>query len=288
MASTQFVTVHTLSNRFEADVLLDALKREGIHPILRTFEETAYDGLFVCQRGWGWLMVPQEHAAAALSIIKPLIEAIQKKTLYEDPDEIDPLLWNRLLEADPARICENAKVFFDPELSAYRVPFMGAEFRCSPGKRTIEACAPSSYTRIDFTFCLITLHYLLEAQRREPSGKWIGEKDLPGGEIFFRGPHQLQVSGLVERFGRNTELFEKTAEHFGGQQVDMGDRAYRFQTFPRIPLLVILWKGDEEFDAAVNIRFDSTVNSHLHSLDTIWALASAVAESLLACGSAPG
>ncbi len=38
-------SVHTLTSRFEADLLMDALEREQIPALLRSFEETPYDGL---------------------------------------------------------------------------------------------------------------------------------------------------------------------------------------------------------------------------------------------------
>ena len=133
--SSHFVSIHTLSNRFEADVLLDALRKEGIPTFLRSFEETPYDGLFVCQRGWGWLMVPEEFSGRALQIIKPMIEDVQSRTIYVDPSDVDPLLWERLRDADPQAISRNARVKYDPQPGAYVVPFLGAEFLCSPDRR---------------------------------------------------------------------------------------------------------------------------------------------------------
>ena len=39
----------------------------------------------------------------------------------------------------------------------------------------------------------------------------------------------------------------------GGTRVTGGDLAYRFWALPRIPLMIVLWKGDEEFPAVVNV-----------------------------------
>ena len=282
-SSTHFTNIHTLANRFEADLLLDALKQEGIPTFLRSFEETAYDGLFVCQRGWGWLMVPEELASRATEIIKPFIEDFQSRSIYVDPSEVDPLLWERLSEADPKVVCRDAGVAYEPKLAAYVVPFLNAEFLCSVETRSIEALGGGNFATPDFQFCLVLLHYLLAAKPQELSGKWIGEKELPGGEVFFRGPHGVPLEPLLALLGRQPDRFRSVAERLGGMPEAMGDLAFRFSTFPRIPLLLVLWEGDDEFAPEMLMRFDSTIAAHFERLDAIWALASVFARSVESC-----
>jgi len=281
--STHFTSIHTLSNRFEADLLLDTLRKEGIPAFLRSFEETAYDGLFVCQRGWGWLMVPEELSSQALQIIKPLIEDIQSRTIYVDPSEVDPLLWERLSNADPESICHNASVAYDSKLAAYVVPFLKAEFLCSFEQRCIGTLTGGAFITPDFPFYLVLLHYLLEAQPKELSGRLIGEKEIPGGEVFFRGLHGLPLAPLTALLGRQPDLFRAVAETMGGTPVQMGDWGFQFPVLPRIPLVLVLWEGDDEFEPEMLLRFDSTVTSQLERLDAIWALANVFSKSLQAC-----
>jgi hypothetical protein len=281
--STHFTNIHTLANRFEADLLLDALTKEGIPAFLRSFEETAYDGLFVCQRGWGWLMVPEELSPQALQIIKPLIENIPSRTIYVDPSEVDPLLWERLINADPESICRNALVSYDSKLAAYVVPFLKAEFLCASKQRCIAPLTGSAFTTQDFQFYLVLLNYLLEAQPTELSGRLIGEKEIPGGEVFFRGPHVLPLAPLTALFGGRPDLFRTVAETMGGTPLEMGDLAFHFRVLPRIPLVLILWEGDDEFEPEMLLRFDSTITSQLERLDAMWALANVFSKSLQAC-----
>lgn len=282
-SSTRFTNIHTLANRFEADLLLDALKQEGIPTFLRTFEETAYDGLFVCQRGWGWLMVPEELASRATEIIKPFLAEFQSRTIYVDPSEVDPLLWEQLSQADPQVICRKAGVAYEPKLAAYLVPFLNAEFLCAIEARSIQAITADSFTTVDFQFCLVLLNYLLGANPREPSGRWIGEKELPGGEVFFRGPHGIPLEPLLALLGHKPDRLRSVAQKLAGTPEAMGDLAFRFCTFPRIPLLLMLWEGDDEFEPEMLMRFDSTITAHLERLDTIWALTAVFARSVEAC-----
>jgi len=62
--------VTVLDNRFEADVFSDALSKEGIPHLVRSFEDTAYDGIYVSQKGWGEILVYEEHFERAKEIIE--------------------------------------------------------------------------------------------------------------------------------------------------------------------------------------------------------------------------
>ena len=70
------VRIHTVENRFEADLLVQALRQENIPVLLRRFEETAYDGLFVTQMGWGALLVPGDYEEEAARVLNRVLESI--------------------------------------------------------------------------------------------------------------------------------------------------------------------------------------------------------------------
>lgn len=70
------VRIHTVENRFEADLLVQALRQENIPVLLRRFEETAYDGLFVTQMGWGALLVPGDYEEEAARVVNRVLESI--------------------------------------------------------------------------------------------------------------------------------------------------------------------------------------------------------------------
>lgn len=286
--SPRFIPIHTATNRFEAELLMDALRQEGIPVDLRAFEETPYSGLFVPQRGWGKILVPEEQESHSRRIVQSVLHAVESKPLYKDPAEVDPLLWESLQEADPDPICRNAQVRYDAEASAYLVPFLNCEYRCLPHQRYIEVVRSTPYYDAYFEFYLVVLHYLLEAQPIGISGEWVSEKDLPGGSLFFQGPHRFPTDPLLKIFGNRPELFAEAAKKLGGTPVDAGDAAFRLWALPCVPLLFILWAGDEEFDPDLHIRFDSTISRHLHHLDVIWALVNVVCRHLKAAAEDEG
>ena len=62
----------TLDNRFQADLLTDALGKAEIPFLVREYRDTAYDGLFVTQRGWGAVMVEESQWEEAKVILEEL------------------------------------------------------------------------------------------------------------------------------------------------------------------------------------------------------------------------
>ena len=78
---SDMVKIHTVENRFEADLLMQALREERIPAMLRRFEETAYDGLFVTQMGWGAILVPGDYEAEGRSLIEDVLESLRESQL---------------------------------------------------------------------------------------------------------------------------------------------------------------------------------------------------------------
>lgn len=75
LAKKDFVKVKTVESFVEADRLRSALEREGISVLIRSFHDTAYDGVFILQKGWGRIDVPRQDKERAAQIIRDFIEA---------------------------------------------------------------------------------------------------------------------------------------------------------------------------------------------------------------------
>jgi hypothetical protein len=64
--------VAILENQIEAGLLESILLERGIPHLLRSYHDTAYDGLFQNQRGWGELSAPQSHLEEIMEILLDL------------------------------------------------------------------------------------------------------------------------------------------------------------------------------------------------------------------------
>ncbi len=57
-----------LESLVEAQLIDAILDEENIPHMIRSYHDTAYDGLFQLQRGWGELLAPGEHEREILEI----------------------------------------------------------------------------------------------------------------------------------------------------------------------------------------------------------------------------
>jgi hypothetical protein len=83
---SDLVKIHTVENRFEADLLMQALREENIPAMLRRFEETAYDGLFVTQMGWGAILVPGDYEGEGRNLIEDVLESLRESPPEESAE----------------------------------------------------------------------------------------------------------------------------------------------------------------------------------------------------------
>jgi hypothetical protein len=67
------VRVLTLRNEVEAGIMGAALEGRGIPHAIRTFHDSAYDGLYQMQSGWGVIEADEEQRAAIEEIGRDLL-----------------------------------------------------------------------------------------------------------------------------------------------------------------------------------------------------------------------
>jgi len=61
--------IMTLESQFEAQRIKNVLDRENIPHIIRSFHDSAYDGLFQGQQGWGVLMADEKNEKKILELV---------------------------------------------------------------------------------------------------------------------------------------------------------------------------------------------------------------------------
>jgi len=190
--------------------------------------------------------------------------------------EPDPLLWAQLEGEIPEEICHKALVNYD-QVQGFLLPFLNQTFQILLKTRSINPLYAHAPKFKSFELDLIILTYLLRAQAVDLSGKMINEKQIPGGETFFRGPHSLNTRPMEKPFGEDKKGFLSAGKRLNGRVRKLGHAAICLPVFPRVPVTLILWEKDDEFPAEIKVNFDSTVSRHL-PLDIIWALINVVSK----------
>ena len=185
--------------------------------------------------------------------------------------KIDERFFIHLTGLEPSDVCRRTLAEFDSGREVYRLTAFGSLYEIDPVNKEIRQVGKSNLP-ITIELELLLIFYLLEAKDIPLSGKWVNEFSLRGGALFFRGPHAIRNQALAGLYGYDINEFKQACTKLCGQSVQMGDVAYRFQILPRIPVLVVLWFGDEEFEPAAKLLMDATLDQHL-PLDVIYAMA---------------
>jgi len=74
-----------VENRFEGDRISQSLQEAGIPFMVKSFLDTAYDGLYILQKGWGMVLVPETFAEEAERIISEVKGSFRE----EGKDELE-------------------------------------------------------------------------------------------------------------------------------------------------------------------------------------------------------
>ena len=117
---------------------------------------------------------------------------------------------------------------------------------------------------------VLVLHYLMGDKTAQPSEDWVAYREIPGATFYFSAFCKRAIDPLKNVFEGNLEGLDKGAQILEATGVDFGDAGYEFKPFPRIPVRMILYVGDDEFPSEANILFDSSAGDILSPEDLAW------------------
>jgi hypothetical protein len=140
---------------------------------------------------------------------------------------------------------------------------------------------------IGLTDRILMLHYLITAKGTPPTGKLIGFRQLPGACFEHASFSREVLTPLLDRFGREPERLVEAAEKLGGSKAGYGDVAVRIKAFPKVSVVIVLWRGDDEFAPNGSVLFDSTVTDYL-STEDMAVLCERIVEKLTHSGQSEG
>ncbi|MDR0476519.1 MAG: DUF3786 domain-containing protein [Desulfobulbaceae bacterium] len=197
---------------------------------------------------------------------------------------IDEQYFAELAQAKPEKLCAGGRAAYDPATGRYRIRIWNEDYTFDGRNRLVSVAPTASSTLTEEfdpeRFSVFVIWYLLHPMMAVPhTGTWISENDFPGGNTFFRGPHQIPGNKVAVACDGNLGHFTAAGQRLGGEKLTMGDAAFRFAITPDIAVAVLLWLGDEDFPAEAKVLFDQGLIGKL-PLDLVWSLASGVCKRL--------
>ncbi len=172
----------------------------------------------------------------------------------------------KLLGADLAQLCRRSAAALRNEngRQSISLSYLGRECRVQLPDIIVSSASGEPLSPRDM---LLILHYLVTADGSPLTGKPVTFRELPEGGIYYPTFVKRSVKPLLDRFADRPEALVATAESIGGLKAETGDFSFRILAFPRVPVTVTLWLGDEELPAEGNILFDSSVTGYLSTED---------------------
>jgi len=131
----------------------------------------------------------------------------------------------------------------------------------------VEVSLSSGEEEIPIRDKILILHYLTTAKGTPLSNKIITYKELPEGVNYFPTFYKRAIKPLVTHFGNEPRKLLNCAIILGGYEANYGDVAVTIDAFSRVPITLVLWKGDDELTPEGNIIFDSNISDYLSTED---------------------
>ncbi len=157
------------------------------------------------------------------------------------------------------------------------VPFFGQRHLVSHPAGRVESAEQGKPAHV--SIAILLLHYLLTADAAPAADRWATFRELPGGLFYaqaFAAHAEAPLAAFVgdtagagdgDTLGHRISELRAAAGRLGGADLDLADAAVRFQALPRVPVAVLLWKGDEEFPGQAGILFDASAHHYLPTED---------------------
>lgn len=118
---------------------------------------------------------------------------------------------------------------------------------------------------------VLILHYLIgacNAGLEQDSGEWISFQDLPEGRFYMDSFIKRAKEPLLMTFGGEPKkMAELALSMYNASPMEFGDFSVFVQALPMVPVVLVLWQGDDEFPPEGNILFDRNISGILPAED---------------------
>ena len=119
---------------------------------------------------------------------------------------------------------------------------------------------------MDISLAITLLNYLgFSDDDIKVENKWVSLKEIPnGGDLYYPAFYKSSIETLIKEFGYSSDIFSMLALGLGGTEYKFGDASAIFNIFPRVPICVVIWEGDDEISANATVLFDNSIQKIMH------------------------
>ena len=158
------------------------------------------------------------------------------------------------------------------------VQYMGREFSISQEGDIAASGRITPWAKI------LLLHYLRTHGSAPLTGKWVSYRDLKSGMVkasSFLRECEDPLRGILDR---DLPAVLDILKQLGAETVkDTATRfAWRLYLLPKLPVMILYWPREDEFESKVSILFDSTADQFL-DVESLMFLGEGLIDNIEVC-----
>lgn len=174
--------------------------------------------------------------------------------------------WERLSSHTPKALAANSGAILMPDGRTLRLKVMDRECEIDLKNRKIRY-ASDRKAEVGMHIQILILHYLAGAGNAQLSNRLATFSEFEGGSIYYPAFKARAIDAIVRTFGNNPQVLRHIGAVLRAEPVSAGDVGFKLYLFPKMPVVVVFWAGDEEVPASANILFDANVGKMLPTED---------------------
>ncbi len=185
----------------------------------------------------------------------------------------------------PARAAAACGVGYegDDSRGVFAIPFLGT--RVDIAYPEMDTASPGV---LPPHIVALLVYHLAVSDGSLPTGRWISFAELPGGGFYVAAFRGYTANAIVRRFDGKADSLEAALAAIGAQRLPgLADVAWCIPALPRLPLALLWWEGDDEFESRAELLFDETASRHLPT-DGCAIVGSWLAATLARLAATPG
>jgi len=187
------------------------------------------------------------------------------------------LAWSKLTDSNIHELCDGAGATF--QNSEITLPTFNQSMSIDIGTKSMRI-GPDELAIFDR---ILALHYLLGCDRTKLTGNLISFAQAPGGEVYYSAFKNRSIDRLTEMFGDDPKGLTRVGALLGGEPLKMASAAVKLSVFPMLPVVALIWQGDDEVAPAANLLFDESA-TRIFATEDLAVVASSVVARLIKAG----
>jgi hypothetical protein len=174
------------------------------------------------------------------------------------------IIKERLASANIGQQSRNSGATLQPD-GFVMIKYLNQDYIINP--KTGDVSPKADIRSVPLRDQILLLHYFTRANGAQPTGNQITFRDLPGGMAYYPTFIKRTTQPLLEVFGKDAPLLLKAGQDLNARKGDIGDASLIIDAFPKVAVTYILWQGDEELTANLNLLIDANILEYLESED---------------------